>query len=263
MSLFALATALVNSVLNPFFLILWLLLAAAVLMALGYRTFGRRVVYGLAIYLVVILVLPLEIWALRPLEDRFPRPPLPAHVDGIVVLEGGTDAAIVIPRGAFAWEPAVLRLIAGGDLLRRFPEARLIHSGAFERPEMTAEVEKFVFGDLGLDMNRIIAENRSRNTWDNLVFSKELAQPKAGETWMLVTSAVHIPRAMGIARHLGWTMVPWPSDYLTRKDYALFDYMRAPEDRFRMLSAGLHEWVGLIAYRLMGRTDTLFPGPGA
>ena len=262
MNLFSLLTGPANMILNPFNLIFWLLMIGALAMAVGYRTAGRRIVYALAIYLIAILLPPSDVWTLQPLENRFARGALPDHVDGVLVLDGGADAAIIASRGAFAWEPAPLRLIAGAKLLHRFPGARLIYTGGSpERPEDTNAVTRIILEDLGIAPAQVMVENKARNTWENLVLSKELVQPKEGENWVLVTSALHMPRAMGVARHIGWTMIPWPSDYLTRKDYAFLGWYRAMEDRLRGLSAGLHEWAGLIAYRIAGRIDTLFPGP--
>ncbi len=262
MSLTAFAAWWVNLLLNPLLITLILLTLGAGLMALRYRKSGQAVIYAAAIYLAIILALPLDVWAARPLEDRFARPTLPERIDGILVLEGGTYGPLVIQREAFAAGSMASRLVVGGNLARRFAAARFIFSGGIgDRGKNTAEVAHVVLHDLGVDPSRVIAENRSRNTWENLVFSKERAQPKEGENWLLVTSAVHMPRAMGIAKHLGWKMIPWPSDYLTFKDYEPFGWLRLPDDRFRALNMALHEWVALIAYRMQGRTDTLFPGP--
>lgn len=262
MDLVSSLSALAAAILNPFTLIIGLTIFGALLLAMGERRAGCGCVYAASLYVAALLLLPLDIWLARPLENRFARPSLPEHIDGIVVLEGGTDAAIITSRGAFAWEPAPLRLIAGANLLRRSPDAKLVYSGSIlDRPEYTADIARIVFGDLGIEPGRVIVENQARNTWENIVFSKERGQPKEGETWVLVTSAIHMPRAMGVARHLGWRVVPWPSDYITRKDYTVFSWGRAPEDRFRGYNSALHEWAGLLAYRLQGRTGTLFPGP--
>ena len=116
-------------------------------------------------------------------------------------------------------------------------------------PETT--VARAIFGQLGLPANRVLYENRARDTWENFVYSRALAKPKPGETWLLVTSAYHLPRAMAVARRLGWTMQPWPSDYETvPKPGWLGANFAANLGR---LDLAAHEWVGLIAYRVAGR----------
>ncbi len=264
MDLVSLLSVLVNASLNPFILITGLMLTGAVLLAMGHRRAGQGLVYAASIYFATLLLLPLDLWLARPLENRFARAALPEQIDGILVLDGGVDGAIMATRGAFASEPAPLRLIAGATLLRRFPAARLVYTGSIlDRPEYTDEAARIIFGDLGIDPARVTVENRARNTWGNIAFSKERVQPKAGETWVLVTSAIHMPRAVGVARQLGWPVIAWPSDYLMRGEYNFFDWGRPPEDRLRAYTAALHEWVGLLAYRLQGRAGTLFPGPEA
>ena len=261
MGLSLFARMLVDALLNPFTIIFALLLLGSLMMVLRHDVAGRRVIYAAAVYVLVHLILPIDLWAERPLEERFPPITLPDRIDGIVVLEGGTEAGVLLSRGAFPQDTAVLRLIAAGNLFRRFPNARFIHSGRLgARAQTTEAVGRAVFGDLGIDPARVTTENKSANTWQNILFSKELAQPKEGENWILVTSAVHMPRAMGVAQHLGWKLIPWPSDYITRK--VEFPWMHLPEDRMRYLRGALHEWAGLLAYRLAGRTDTLFPGSG-
>ena len=74
---------------------------------------------------------------------------------------------------------------------------------------------RYVFSELGLQSRRLVLEPSARNTYENILFSKELVKPKPGEVWLLDTAAIHMPRAMAVARKLGWPMVPWPSDYIT------------------------------------------------
>ena len=103
-------------------------------------------------------------------------------------------------------------------------------------------------------------EDRSRNTHENAVFSHALAQPKPGETWVLITSAFHMPRAVGAFRRAGWTVVPYPVDYALEPDPPMswqMDFLGA----MGTLRSAVHEWTGLAAYRLTGKTDALFPAP--
>jgi uncharacterized SAM-binding protein YcdF (DUF218 family) len=112
--------------------------------------------------------------------------------------------------------------------------------------------------DLGVAPDRVLVEDRSRNTYENAVMSHDLVQPKAGETWLLLTSAWHMPRAVGCFRHTGWEVLPYPVDYRTEARPRL-ELLLAPH--LELLDLAAKEWVGLAAYRLLGRIDALFPAP--
>lgn len=218
---------------------------------------ARGLVIVTTIFLFAILLLPIGAIVAKPLEDAYPRPAKPlTHVDGIVMLSGGVRVAVEATRdGAVGDNMTALRMMAAADLARRFPKARLIFSGtsggSAERQALEFQIVERSFRALGLPPGRAIYERRSRDTWENMVFSKEMVRPKSGETWVLVTSAVHMPRSMAIARRIGWTMVPWPSDYAS----AHLDYqpMGFASDNLLTLTLALHEWIGLAGYWAMGR----------
>ena len=99
-------------------------------------------------------------------------------------------------------------------------------------------------------------ENHARNTWENFLYSRQLAKPKPGETWLVVTSAIHMPRAMGIAARLHWHVLPWPADYLTAGKKGTKDWNASLASHLIELDSVVHEWAGLAAYWLMGRIGT-------
>ena len=70
-----------------------------------------------------------------------------------------------------------------------------------------------MFERLGLEEGRVIYEDRSRNTTENAEFSRDIARPRPEETWLLITSAFHMPRAVGCFRRVGWNVVPFGGLY--------------------------------------------------
>ena len=256
-----LLSRLIWNLVEPGNLLIVLLVAGIALCWAGRDRIGRPLVIGSAAAMVVLLLLPVGEWLAMPLEARFPRLPLPRHVDEILVLGNGLDPEIYESRGAVGENPGPQRLMAGVALARRFPQAKLVFSGGSGKPfggDSEANVARGVFAELGVPAGQIVLEVNSRTTWENLLFTKQLVRPKAGETWILVTSAVHLPRAMAVARHLGWKMIPWPSSYISpaRADiFASSGYAGSVDS----LEGALHEWMGLAAYRLEGRTDRLLP----
>lgn len=230
------------------------------------RRFGRWLILACLAFFFVLIATPISQFILLPLEDRFPRPAeAPAHVDGIVVLGGAVDQNITEARGIPAINGAAERMTETVALARRFPEARivftggqgsLVHGGLTE-----ADVARLFFENLGLSGSRVIYETAARNTHQNAILTRDLVQPKPNEVWLLVTSASHMPRAMGVFRKAGWQgIIAWPVNYRTGHSRAALYDAPFPE-RLGQFEWGFREWLGLISYRLMGRTDALLPAP--
>eukprot|EP01037_Dinobryon_pediforme_P011094 gene11094-11175_t len=204
-------------------------------------------------------------WLMRPLEDRFsaPQPDMIAP-DGIIVLGGSLQDEISAARGGVTLGESGTRMTEFVALARRFPRARLVFSGGsgnlvgFASNE--ADTARRLLDALGIDSLRMTYEDKSRNTWENAVFSADMLQPKADEHWLLVTSAFHMPRAMGVFRKAGFNVLPWPAGYMTTG---------LPEDGWRpnieasiglrTIDTAAREWIGLAAYHLTGRTDDWLP----
>ncbi|MGA7383262.1 MAG: YdcF family protein [Methylocella sp.] len=236
---------------------------------LGFTRFvraGRALMAGAIIALAAGLLTPLGAVLLRPLEDRFQAPPLgmPAPA-GIIVLGGAMDTEKSEARGQVFLTEDAARMTTGVELARRYPTARLVYTGGSAgllgegQPEAISARKLWL--SLGVPAERMTFEARSRNTWENALFTRKLVKPKPGETWLLVTSAWHMPRSVGIFRHLGFDVIPYPVAYRTFGDRRDFLLASSVIDKVIMLDYGVHEWAGLFAYRLAGKTDTLFPAP--
>jgi uncharacterized SAM-binding protein YcdF (DUF218 family) len=109
--------------------------------------------------------------------------------------------------------------------------------------------------------DRITAEEQSRNTIENAVFSRLIANPKPSERWLLITSAYHMPRAMAAFRAAGFPVEAYPVDWRTRGPADLVRPFGAISDGLGRTDTAVHEWLGLLAYRLTGRSAELLPGP--
>jgi uncharacterized SAM-binding protein YcdF (DUF218 family) len=216
-------------------------------------------------FIVVIATMPVGYMAIAVLEDRFPtvhQPP--ARIDGIIVLGGTVNQFMTMARGQPALTDGAERLTEFVALARRHPEARLVFTGGsaavFMQELKESEVARMFFDQMGLDTSRIVFESESRNTWENAVFTHRLMQPRPGAVWVLITSALHMPRAVGAFRKAGWTPLPFPVDYLTYGHLHLtprLDLGGGIDD----LWTAMREWMALAAYRILGRTDTVLPAP--
>ena len=244
-------------------LLLLLLLGLLITPFARFRRTGMTIVTLVTLAFLSIALLPVADWLTSPLENRFPQPRnLPGHVDGIIVLGGAIDPLTTAQRGIPSLNTRAERMTEFLRLARKYPDAKLVFSGgsghfSFHLPVFTeADAARLFFTQQGLDASRILFENRSRNTYENVIFSKALVHPLTGQTWLLVSSAADMPRSIGIFRKAGWPVVAVSVAY---KSGSPNSYVLG--DNLSQLDHGLHEWLGLVVYYLTGKTDALFPAP--
>ncbi|WP_084536371.1 YdcF family protein [Azospirillum halopraeferens] len=243
-----------------------LVLGAAGLLsgAAAARTGGRWLVAVAATGFLVCGVLPVGHWLAAPLENRFPRSALPEHADGIIVLGGAVNPVLAASRDEPSVNQAAERLLAFADLARRYPDATLLVTGGsaalWNDTHREDAVAARVLSQAGIDPHRILFERDSRNTRENALHGHRIAGPREGQTWILVTSAAHMPRAVGIFRRIGWPVLPWPVDYRSYAGAQPWPGLDVAEG-LSALNGAVREWVGLAVYRALDRTDSLFPGP--
>ena len=253
----------------------WILLKPSNLLALifglglvlrlfGRRRTGRAMMGGALGVIVAAAVLPLGAWLIVPLENRFPPPQLPARVDGIIVLGGAIEPSLSADRGAISLNGNAERLVAFAALARRYPGAKLVFTGGSGDPIRPDAREADWLGPFldsaGIARERVIVERDSRNTDDNARMSKAMVNPRDGEIWVLVTSARHMPRSVGLFRKHGWPTIPYPADYLTTRAIG-WNVGFNVAGGLAALDAAAYEWFGLAYYRLSGRIDDWFPRP--
>jgi uncharacterized SAM-binding protein YcdF (DUF218 family) len=246
-----------------------LLLLAALVGALLSRGRHARLGRAIAILAIGLLffigILPIGAWSIEPLEDRFPPPsPDMAAPYGIIVLGGAIDPQLGQARHQVILMDGAARMTEAVALARRFPAARLVFTGGSASLLASGASEAVDAGKLlaalGVDSARIELENRSRNTDENARFTRDLVHPEPSQVWLLVTSAYHMPRSMGLFRKAGFTVVADPVDYRTYGD-GDWRLNHQFSGGLALFDGAVHEWVGLIAYRASGKLDALFPAP--
>lgn len=228
------------------------------------QRFGRWLILACLGFFLMLVVTPVNQWMLLPLENRFARPAqAPTRVDGIIVLGGAVDQNITEARGIPSLNGAAERMTEGLILARRFPDARVVFTGgqgSFVHSGTTeADVARQLWTTMGLPPGRVIYEDQARNTHENAVLTARLLEPKPGQVFLLVTSASHMPRSVAAFRAAGFRdIVPWPVNYRTGTTWQSWYDAPFPE-RLGQFEWGFREWIGLVAYRLMGRTESLLP----
>ena len=162
-------------------------------------------------------------YLIEPLESRYQRAFIsPDGFTGLIALSGDDR-----------------RFAEAGRLARLYPRLKVLLS---ERTDLVGALAKL---GGGIDPSRVILETKSTNTYENAIYCASLVRPTSQERWLLVTGALHMPRAVASFQKAGFQVEPWPV-YGTTSEAS-------------MVSSAIHEWIGLIAYRLLGRTKQLFP----
>ena len=247
------------------FLIVTALVGVGLLLSTARRRLGGALALTGTLGLLAGGLSPLSEVVLLPLEQRFtPFPEDGPAPTGIIVLGGGIESGLSEARDQVVVNDAGERPIYLAELARRFPDARLVFSGGsgfVGGGTAEADIVSRKADVMSLPRARLILENRSRNTRENAVFSADLAQPKSGERWLLVTSAWHMPRAVGCFRQAGFTITAFPVDYRTRGWGDLARFNGFASDGLLQLDLAVKEWIGLAVYRLSGYTPDWLPGP--
>ena len=238
----------------------------AILMFTRFASLGRKLVIAAVLLLVICGLSPLGNLLLYPLEQRFP--PWDAArgtPDGIIVLGASIEADLSAAHGTPVVRSSPDRLIAAATLAHRYPNARLVFSGGSSKlisnDAREADFAGAIFESLGIAKSRLIMERRSRNTQENAEFSKALLAPKDGERWLLVTSAFHMPRSVGLFRKAGFAVEPYPVDWRVGGHGDVLNFSNVAIDGLGRMDMAVREWMGLIAYRATGKIDELLPGP--
>jgi uncharacterized SAM-binding protein YcdF (DUF218 family) len=263
--MFFLVSKTIGVLLIPSNFIILVGLVGLILFCTRYGSIGRKLVCAsVASFIICGLIGNL---LLVPLEARFPAWKAGnGEPDGIIVLGGAIDPDLSAARGVPVFGSGADRILAAASLAHRYPRVRIVYTGGnanlFLNDEAKeADYASTMFQSLGISRDRLLFERLSRNTQENAEFSKTLVTPKSGERWLLLTSAYHMPRSVGIFRKVGFAVEPCPVDWKTGGPSNVFPMHSRFFDEVSLADIAVREWIGLIAYRMVGRTDELFPSP--
>ncbi|WP_421951398.1 YdcF family protein [Pelagibacterium sp.] len=249
---------------TPSNILLLAILMALVLGALRLRRLALTLGTVSTAGLVLAAWSPLGVFALGILENRFPKTGLPDEIAGIIVLGGAVDTHISYGRSALVLNEAGERIVETLILAARYPEAEIFLSGggghlADDGSLTESELAGRALIDAGVAPGRISMEESSRNTCENARETAAVLADRATGNWVLVTSASHMPRAVGCFNRAGLDVLPYPVDYRTTPAGTASTGVASSGLAATDLAA--HEWIGLVSYRLAGFTDVLFPSP--
>jgi uncharacterized SAM-binding protein YcdF (DUF218 family) len=244
-------------IINIDLLLLLTLLIGSIFLFFRKIKWGKRCVLISCLGFVIFATVPFSLWIVENLENRFPRVDhIPPDVKGMILLGGSFDKRTSLARGETAYNLTAGRFIQFVELAKANPHLEL----AFTGNDFEVKTAKKVFQALGIDPSRVLFEEGSRDTKDNAAKSATLLNPHSTEKWLLMTSAYHMPRSVGLFRKAGFNIIPYPVDYHTPGNYEplFFLGLNLSLDAW---AAGSREWLGMLINYLVGRSDELYPGP--
>lgn len=261
--LFFYSSKIIWFLISPSHLFLLVFSICTLLLFTGYQQKSRKILCWMLVFIWVVALFPVGAWLYYPLESRFKHnPQLPEKVDGIIVLGGS-----VSPSKSQYWQQLETnnhheRLSTFIRLAKTYPSAKLLFTGGNARisdnHETEAEFAREHFIDNGLTDERLIMEDKARNTAENIQFSKALVRPQQGDNWIVITTAFHMPRSVGLFCQHNWPVIPYPVDHVSNPA-TFFKPGLNLADHAASLNGASHEWVGLLAYYLSGKTDQILP----
>lgn len=250
---------------QPLSIVLLLVLGASILVLSNRRRPALAALTGAIVIVTLLGYSSLGYLLIRPLEDRFGVPEAPpATVQAIIMLGGATNSHVSAARSTVAMNDAGERLTTTLWLAHRYPDAKIVLSGGGggleEAAESEAETARRFFVEQGIAEDRLVLESHSRNTIENAANSRDLIGSGPGAA-VLVTSAFHMPRSVGLFRAQGVAVMPWPTDFRTTGEEGFAPDIANPANNFDTASVAIREWTGLVVYRLTGQIEEFFPGP--
>jgi uncharacterized SAM-binding protein YcdF (DUF218 family) len=246
------------------------LISIAALTALIAQVFNRtalfdRLVKTLLFFIVLLTFIPVGNIMMHTLETRFPtNPVLPKKLDGIIVLGGALNPGMTQHWNQLETNQYNERLLYFAWLAKEYPKASLIFTGgnaSMDRGKPTEANSLSAFLNLyNIKADRILFEDQSRTTYENALYSSKLIlENKIEGKWLLITSAFHMPRAIGAFCAQAIDAISFPVDHQTNSGRLLpgfqFDFL----GNLQILSQAIHEWLGLLAYFLTSKTHQIIP----
>jgi uncharacterized SAM-binding protein YcdF (DUF218 family) len=248
---------------NLFFL---MMLVGILLMATRFAKIGKVLLVAALALIVVFGLGPAGNWLIFPLEQRFPKwDAARGAPDGIIVLGGSISPTNSQARGEPALNESAERLTVIAELARRFPSIPIVFSGGnaslIPGGPSEAQFVRRILESFGIAPERIILEDRSRTTAENAALTRDMVKPKPGSRWLLVTSAHHMPRSVGVFRAADFPVEAFPVDWRTDGAEDLWTPFRSVAGGLARTDAAAHEWIGILVYWLTGRMSEILPGP--
>jgi uncharacterized SAM-binding protein YcdF (DUF218 family) len=247
-----------NYLLEPLYILSFFLLILIFLLL--FTNFKKLTIFFAKFLLILFLFFgytPFSNFLLNKIEDYIKPSKYPAQqLTGVIILGGSFDLELVSKeRNEILLNSAAERLTKALEIYRKNPRLLILFSGASNKIKpigwSESDMAKKFFLEQGVRSENLIFENKSRNTFENISYSKDIIKNNKG-TWGLITSASHIPRSYFAFKKQGLVLEPISTDYRTGASsifWINFDIKKGLEN----WNVILHEVVGISYYKITGK----------
>jgi uncharacterized SAM-binding protein YcdF (DUF218 family) len=244
-------------IINIDLLLILILLLGAGLYWFQRKKCGKRLLILSCSGLVFLGIVPVGLWSFEMLENRFPKTvQIPSDVKGMILLGGPYDILTSLGRGERAYNLTFGRFTQFIDLAKKNPHFQLVFTGnEFENTHSKED-----FQELGVDPSHVHFAEPAKNTMENAAKTAQLLKPTPDEKWLLVTSAYHMPRSVGLFRKAGFNVIPYPVDYHAPGKYEM-SFLIGLKTNLEAWNAVAREWLGMIGNYIAGQSDEFYPRP--
>lgn len=214
-----------------------------------------------------LATVPVGLWMFTFLENRFPKPEvIPEDAVGVILLGGPFELQMMEKRHETVFNLTAGRIFEFIEFTKKYPHLKRVFSGGGRKLPIIdgklqgeADLIKVLFDRMGYDTQEMIFEGTSRDTIENAWKTKDIIQPKADEKWVLMTSAYHMPRSVGLFKKAGWNVIPYPVDYHALATYEPW-FFWGLRDGLMTFYYAAKEFLAMFHNYIFGRSDTLLPG---
>jgi len=239
-----------------------ILICIALFLRLIKKDFWSNIFFMISVvFFIVIAFLPTGLYLLYKLESPYQsQKNLEVKIDGLLILGGPSSPGLSSFHQQVSFNEAGERLTESVKVIKNFHPKKIIFSGGTSSQlfnKSHAFVAKKFFSEMGVNTDDIFFEFKSRNTYENILFSMEIVNPTEEENWLIITSSFHMKRALNIAEKLNWKFIPYPVDFRTSNTFnerPSINFLR----NINAFDIAMHEIVGIFAYYILGRSNKIF-----
>jgi uncharacterized SAM-binding protein YcdF (DUF218 family) len=246
---------------NPFNLIIFLILFGVFFSLINLKFISKLSYIAASLAFILFGILPTGSYLNYLLErDFYDSTSIPSNLTGIVILSGASDPYLTREHNKVALGSAAERLTESVVIIKNNPNIKIIFSGGpayFNYPNLKdSDSAKLFFSEMGVDFSKIIFEEQSKNTFENILFSKKIANPNLDEKWLVISSAHHLRRVINVSIKAKWKLIPYATDFNFSKKYD-FDISLNFLENLNQFNKATHEWMGLIYYYLTKKANKI------
>ena len=248
----------INYLLEPLYILSFFLI---ILIFLLLFTNSKKLTIFFAKFLLILFLFfgytPLSNFLLNKIEDFIKPSKYPVQqLTGVIILGGSFDLELESKeRNEVLLNSAAERLTKALEIYKKNPRLLILFSGASNKVKpigwSESDMAKKFFLEQGVRVDNLIFENQSRNTFENISYSKDIIKNNKG-TWGLITSASHMPRSYFGFKRQGLILEPISVDYSTGTSsifWINFNIKKGLEN----WNVILHEVVGISYYKITGK----------